>query len=424
MSDHKTVTFDASQWQLVPKVPTGDMLIAGNNKKNYGISSDVYAAMLAAAPTPADASQWQPIETAPQGTMILCANMRATQAKDWAYVAWIADGKVCGHRADMPTHWMSLPSAPGSAPTPAAQSAGQEVVAYLVSDQSGPKSVWLRRENAAIDAAEQGVIEPLYRHAAPVNASEPVTWRGLTEREIDDFVERICDYGTGFVSPLDALVREIEAKLHERNAAPVNGGKPTAPSEKCPICVAWEASGKPLGSIGDPGQHHCVVPVNGGELHPDHVLVSKELLLKAAQAINWHLEPGSPDEHEAVFKRLVDIVNGGERAQAIEEAAQIADAFKCGTCGMDGKCAAAIRELKSQRAADAPQSNAINAELLEALEGMLAESVYLSDEYLAIFKDWPSDKTINGWDKARWLRASEAVKKARAALSKARGEQV
>ena len=42
-------------------------------------------------------------------------------------------------------------------------------------------------------------------------------------------------------------------------------------------------------------------------------------------------------------------VNGGEREWAIEEAAQIADTFKCGTCGMDGKCAAAIRELKGER---------------------------------------------------------------------------
>ncbi|VVD99927.1 hypothetical protein PIN31115_02050 [Pandoraea iniqua] len=48
-------------------------------------------------------------------------------------------------------------------------------------------------------------------------------------------------------------------------------------------------------------------------------------------------------------------VNGGERELAIEEAAQIAETFKCGTCGMDGKCAAAIRELKGVRAADAPQ---------------------------------------------------------------------
>jgi hypothetical protein len=65
MPDHKTVTFDASQWQLVPKVPTGEMLKAGNNKKNYGIASDVYTTMLDAAPTPAAQSAGQ--EAVPVG---------------------------------------------------------------------------------------------------------------------------------------------------------------------------------------------------------------------------------------------------------------------------------------------------------------------------------------------------------------------
>ncbi|VVE78135.1 hypothetical protein [Pandoraea sputorum] len=59
MPDNKTVTFDASQYQLVPKVPTEEMLKAGSNKKNYGITSDVYVAMLAAAPTPAAQSAGQ-----------------------------------------------------------------------------------------------------------------------------------------------------------------------------------------------------------------------------------------------------------------------------------------------------------------------------------------------------------------------------
>ena len=55
---------------------------------------------------------WQTIDTAPEGTMILCANMKAMEARSWAYVAWIAGGKVCGHRMDMPTHWMPLPAPP------------------------------------------------------------------------------------------------------------------------------------------------------------------------------------------------------------------------------------------------------------------------------------------------------------------------
>ena len=56
--------------------------------------------------------EWLPIESAPEGTMILCANMNALEAKDWAFVAWIAGGKVRGHRMDMPTHWQPLPPPP------------------------------------------------------------------------------------------------------------------------------------------------------------------------------------------------------------------------------------------------------------------------------------------------------------------------
>lgn len=58
--------------------------------------------------------QWLPIESAPQGTMILCANMKAREAKGWCFVAWVVDGKVCGHRMDMPTHWQPLPPPPAS----------------------------------------------------------------------------------------------------------------------------------------------------------------------------------------------------------------------------------------------------------------------------------------------------------------------
>lgn len=36
-----------------------------------------------------------------------------------------------------------------------------------------------------------------------------------------------------------------------------------------------------------------------------------------------------------------------ERDEAYERAAQIADGFTCGGCGMDGKCSKAIRALKS-----------------------------------------------------------------------------
>lgn len=58
------------------------------------------------------AAEWQPIETAPDGTMILCANMKATEARNWAFVAWLAGGRLLGPPMDMPTHWMPLPAAP------------------------------------------------------------------------------------------------------------------------------------------------------------------------------------------------------------------------------------------------------------------------------------------------------------------------
>ena len=56
---------------------------------------------------------WQPIESAPNGTMVLFANMSPRiQASEWCFVAWMADGKLCGHRMDKPTHWMPLPTPP------------------------------------------------------------------------------------------------------------------------------------------------------------------------------------------------------------------------------------------------------------------------------------------------------------------------
>lgn len=65
-----------------------------------------------AALSEAKAGGWQDISTAPEGTMILCANMNAREARDWCFVAWMAGGKVCGHRMDKPTHWQPLPAPP------------------------------------------------------------------------------------------------------------------------------------------------------------------------------------------------------------------------------------------------------------------------------------------------------------------------
>lgn len=74
MPVNKTVTFDASQWQLVPKVPTEDMVSKAQDDAPKFLHGDpwygseevsdaqaraVYAAMLAIAPTPAAQSAGQ-----------------------------------------------------------------------------------------------------------------------------------------------------------------------------------------------------------------------------------------------------------------------------------------------------------------------------------------------------------------------------
>ena len=43
------------------------------------------------------------------------------------------------------------------------------------------------------------------------------TWVGLTQEERLHFLNEILDYGTGFVSPLDAVICNIETKLKYKN---------------------------------------------------------------------------------------------------------------------------------------------------------------------------------------------------------------
>ena len=43
------------------------------------------------------------------------------------------------------------------------------------------------------------------------------TWIGLTQEERLNFLNEILDYGTGFVSPLDAVICNIETKLMYKN---------------------------------------------------------------------------------------------------------------------------------------------------------------------------------------------------------------
>ncbi len=52
-----------------------------------------------------------------------------------------------------------------------------------------------------------------------------------------------------------------------------------------------------------------------------------------------------------------------------------------------------------------------------ALREVLKHAVILSEKYLSAFSNWPDDAAIQGWDKARWLRALIAKKQAEAALT-------
>ena len=146
MPDNKTVTFDASQWQLVPKAITDVMIEA---VASFG---------------KADGS----------------------------------NGYNLQHGKDFADSWADALAA---APTPAAQSAGQEPIRQ-------------------------------------VKWHEGDGWVDVDRETFAEYADRA---------------------LHKRfvYAAPVNGGER---SIDCPRCAQWASDGRPVGSLNDPGQHHCESP--------------------------------------------------------------------------------------------------------------------------------------------------------------------
>ena len=57
--------------------------------------------------------------------------------------------------------------------------------------------------------------------------------------------------------------------------------------------------------------------------------------------------------------------------------------------------------------------------LREALKGLLQEAIVLTDDYLSMFETYHDTHVIQGWDKARWVRVSQAARDAREALKEA-----
>ena len=64
-------------------------------------------------------------------------------------------------------------------------------------------------------------VNPLWLATHPDKLTTPPAaqrqWVGLTQDERLHFLNEILDYGTGFVAPLDSVIRNIEVKLKEKN---------------------------------------------------------------------------------------------------------------------------------------------------------------------------------------------------------------
>lgn len=128
-----------------------------------------------------------------------------------------------------PTHWMPLPAAPGVAPTPAAQSTGQEAI-------DTPSAIWTTEMLASVRKDAETLhsrlsYRPLAGDAAPVNASEPVTLTGA------QVAERFKAAGFRFIQADErdgrpALFEGTEHAAHALLTAPVNGGEREAMAQR------------------------------------------------------------------------------------------------------------------------------------------------------------------------------------------------
>ncbi|WP_017234944.1 hypothetical protein [Pandoraea sp. B-6] len=152
MPDHKTVTFDASQWQLVPKVPTDAMLDAA-----------------------------------------ACASMQHL-------IDYINDPEkakeICSEENVRKTHASRYHSMLAAAPTPAAQSAGQEAVALTDAEilDIGCRVFGAHECTPTFGAVLQFGQELRALLTAPVNGGERELGQLIDERDqYHDAAEKLAD---------------------------------------------------------------------------------------------------------------------------------------------------------------------------------------------------------------------------------------
>lgn len=236
MADTKTVTFDASQYQLVPKVPTNAQLTgiaAADSFDPY----ELYAAMLAGAPTPAAQSAGhRPVAV-------------ATLTDGTRNLTWLpAELSLTPGVYDI----YAVPAGtPLIAPTPAAQSAGQEPYAYIY-EYDQHDCVHRELSQRTWNGMKPSRVVKVY--AAPVSAGqEAVAWRDAIEAALqvlshieagdDVFVGQATEAISGLTAILhapsiaptfeqarDTLCAALDAYPSKRNAAPVNGGEREKPA--------------------------------------------------------------------------------------------------------------------------------------------------------------------------------------------------
>lgn len=90
--------WDSPQWEWTKQGPTADLM----NELRKELANN----------------GWQPIETAQDGEMLLFADMKAQEARYWAFCGWIHAGlikdwvQMPNNTVRTATHWMPLPPIP------------------------------------------------------------------------------------------------------------------------------------------------------------------------------------------------------------------------------------------------------------------------------------------------------------------------